>query len=129
MKPEASEHLVRAGDLLRAAQQLLDGGFAPDLVSRSYYAMFHAAKGVLEELGIERGSHHGVWAAFGQSVAALGLLDVKYHHEGVRLFSARSRSDYLAKPTDTPDDARKELAVAREFVDACRSFLWKAGNE
>ncbi len=123
MKPEVADHLARAEELLRAARQLLEWGFPADSLSRSYYAMFHAAKGVLLELNIERGSHKGVWSAFGQFVTAPGLMDVRYHHEGIRLFSARSRSEYRAKPTDTCQDAQKELDVARDFVAACRSFL------
>jgi len=51
--------------------------------------------------------------------------EVADHHEGIRLFSARSRSEYRAKPTDTCQDAQKELEVARDFVAACRSFLEK----
>ena len=123
MKPEAQEHLARGEQLLGAARQLMEWGFFPDSIGRSYYAMFHAGKAILVELGIERGSHHGLWAAFGQFVTAPGLMDVRFHHEGIRLFSARSRSEYQAKPTDTLADAEKELGVAREFVAACRAFL------
>jgi len=123
MKPEVADHLARAEQLLRAAERLLEWDFPADSLSRSYYAMFHAAKGMLVELNIERGSHRGVWSAFGQFVTAPGLMDVRYHHEGIRLFSARSRSEYRAKPTDTCQDAQKELEVARDFVAACRSFL------
>jgi uncharacterized protein (UPF0332 family) len=123
MKSEAQEHLARGEQLLGAARQLMEWGFFPDSIGRSYYALFHAAQAVLVELAIERGSHHGLWAAFGQFVTAPGLMDVRYHHEGIRLFSARSRSEYQAKPTDTLADAQKELGVAREFVAACRAFL------
>lgn len=65
MKPEAQKHLARADQLLAAAESLIQQGFPPDAVSRSYYAMFHAATAVLLELGIQRSSHHATWAAFG----------------------------------------------------------------
>jgi len=98
-------------------------GFWPECVSRSYYAMFHAAVAVLLELGIERSSHHGVWAAFGQFVTAKGLMDVRFHHAGLDWLAARNDSDYFAEPGDTQEDAEDALAMARDFVAACRTFL------
>jgi uncharacterized protein (UPF0332 family) len=123
VKAEVGQHLDRAEELLRAARGILQLGFPSDSVSRSYYAMFHAATAALLELGIQRSSHHGVWAAFGQFIAAPGLMDVRYHRTGLELFAARSRSEYRAKPDDTPEGADGDLATARDFVAACRRFL------
>lgn len=123
MKPEVGQHLDRAEELLRAARGILQLGFPSDSVNRSYYAMFHAATAVLLELGIQRSSHHGVWAAFGQFVAAPGLMDARYHRTGLELFATRSRSEYRAKPDDTPESAEGDLATAHDFVGACRRFL------
>lgn len=125
MKQEAQEHLARAEELLRAAKDLIGLDYPADSVGRSYYAIFHAATAVLLELGVERGSHHGVWAAFGQFVTAPGLLDVRYHRMGIELFGARSRSEYRGKPTDTREDAEGDLLAAGRFVAACRGFLEK----
>jgi uncharacterized protein (UPF0332 family) len=87
--------------------------------------MFHAATAVLLELGVKRSSHHAVWAAFGQFVTAPGFMEAGRHHAGLRLFADRSRSEYLAKPGGTREDAERDLAVARDFVVACRGFLEK----
>ncbi len=43
MKREAGEHIHRAEELLHVSRNDLDAGFPADSVSRSYYAMFHAA--------------------------------------------------------------------------------------
>jgi uncharacterized protein (UPF0332 family) len=123
MTPEVLRHLDRAGELLQVAREILDANHPADSISRSYYAMFHGAVAVLLALGIERSSHHGVWAAFGEFVAHPGLMDVSYHHAGLDAFRARVRSDYLASPGDTVSDAEESLADAREFVAACRRFL------
>jgi len=98
-------------------------GYPADSIGRSYYATFQAGTAVLLELGIVRGSHHGLWSAFGQFVAAPGLIEVQHHRAALRLFAARSRSEYLANPTDTREDAERDLGTARDFVDACRQFL------
>jgi uncharacterized protein (UPF0332 family) len=123
VKQDSREHLDRAEELLRAAEDLNELGYPADSISRSYYAVFHAATAALLELGIQRSSHHAVWAAFGQFVTAPGLMEVRHHHAGVRLFVDRSRSDYLAKPGGTREDAGRDLATARDFVAACRAFL------
>jgi uncharacterized protein (UPF0332 family) len=123
VKAEVQKHLWRAEQCIRVADDLVRLGHWPETVSRSYYAMFHAATAVLLELGIERSSHHGVWAAFGQFVAAKGMMDVHYHHLATEWFRARGDSDYFAEPDDTRDDAMNGVAAARDFVAACRAFL------
>jgi uncharacterized protein (UPF0332 family) len=120
---DAQAHLRRAEDFLKAAEDLLRTGHPAVSVGRSYYATFHAARAVLLEIGISRKSHHALWAAFGEHVAARGLIEPKYHRLGLDAFSARVESDYFAEPQDTPGDAQEALEDAREFVAACRRFL------
>ena len=115
--------IEKAEEFLAAADACLNLTYHNASASRSYYAMFHAATAVLLELDIERSSHHGVWAAFGQFVTAKGLMDAHYHHIGIEWFRARGDSDYFAEPDDTRDDARNAVAAARDFVAACRRFL------
>jgi hypothetical protein len=105
------------------AAENLDAEHPADSISRSYYAMFHAATAVLLELGIERSTHRGLWAAFGQFVGKVGLMDPEYHRLGMDMSRARSNSDYLPEPEDTSENAQDDLAVARGFVAACRTFL------
>ena len=123
MKPEVQKHLARAEQLLRAAESLIRAGFPADSVSRSYYAMFHTATAVLLDLGIQRSSHHAIWAAFGQFVVAPGLMATHYHRAGMDMARARTDSDYLPEPEDTFENAQEDLLMAREFVTACRNFL------
>lgn len=123
MKGESAVHLERAEELINASHIMLSNNFYSDSISRSYYAAFHGAKAVLEELGIERKSHQAVWSEFGQKIAKAGLMDKKYHSTGVRLFNRRIKSDYWAKPNDTVEDAQISLSFATEFVAACKTFL------
>jgi hypothetical protein len=129
MTEESIRHLERAEELLGVADENLKNNHPSDSISRAYYAMFHAATAVLKTLGIERGSHHALWAAFGEYVTGKGLLDVKYHRLALDAFSARSLSDYLAQPEDTIDDARENLAMASDLVGACRKFVETRARE
>ena len=123
MNEEGAQHVARAEQLLEAARDLLNLGYPADSISRSYYAVFHAATAVLMELGIQRSSHHALWAAFGEHVAAKGLMDPRLHRVGLDAFRDRARSDYFASPGDTVEDGEETLGAAHEFVAACREFL------
>ncbi len=50
MKPEVPAYLDKARDSLQAAAKLLQDGFAAFAMSRTYYAMFYIAEGLLWEL-------------------------------------------------------------------------------
>jgi len=56
--------LRRSRQELEAARYLAGGGFAPQAVSRAYYAAFFAAEEALLALGETRSKHSGVLAAF-----------------------------------------------------------------
>ena len=123
MTPEGRGHFQRADELVQVARELADSGHAADSVSRSYYAMFHAATAALLALGIERSSHRGIIAAFGESLVKGGHMDARHHAAFRKAFDARIESDYLPEPAETIEKARAILDEAREFIVACRSFL------
>jgi hypothetical protein len=125
MTEEAHRHMKRAEEFLHVAKENLQNEHPSDCVSRSYYAIFHAATAVLKLLGIERKSHHALWSAFGEQVAARGLMDSELHRIALDAFSARSLSDYLAEPLDSNEDAVAALKSAQRFVDACSDFVVK----
>jgi len=123
MTPQAREHLARADRLLGAARLLVERAYPADSVSRSYYAMFHAATAVLLERGIERSSHKGVISAFGEFLVKPGHLSTQLHASFRKAFDARQEDDYLASPSETPDKAALLLKEAQEFVAACQRLL------
>ena len=127
MKEEVGAHLARAQELLRASADLLGHGFKADSISRSYYAMFHAATAVLLLMGVERTSHKAIIAAFGEFVVKKGFLETRYHGYLRNAFEARSESDYLPSPGEIAEDADVILEQAREFVGKCGEFIEKGG--
>lgn len=123
MRKEIAAHFERAAELLGVARENYDNGHFADSISRSYYATFHAATGLLMAFDIERSSHHALWSAFGEFISAPGLLDKKYHRFALDLFYQRSQADYMAIPESTAEDATAALTEAAEFVATCRAFL------
>jgi len=125
MKEEIGGHLARAQELLRVSADLLGHGYRADSISRSYYAMFHAATATLLLVGVERSSHKALISAFGEFVVKKGFVEARYHGYLRNAFEARSESDYLPSPSETAEDANLILEQAEEFVGACGKFIEK----
>ncbi len=123
MNPEPSDHIARAEGFLHSAEQLFKMEFWADSVSRSYYAVFHAATAALLNQGIVRRSHHAIWSAFGEHFAATGRMDQRLHRYALDIFEARNLSDYSAKSWTTREDAEESLQNARLFVAAAKTFI------
>lgn len=128
MNEEVGGHLSRAQELLRASADLFEHGFRADSISRSYYAMFHAATAVLLLLGVERSSHKALISAFGEFVVKRGLMEIQYHGYLRKAFEARSESDYLPSSSETAEDASAILEQAGDFVRRCGIFIEKGGE-
>jgi len=54
--------LERAKEALQAAENLCEDGLLADSVSRSYYAIFHAARAVMLTKEIDPDTHNGAVA-------------------------------------------------------------------
>lgn len=123
MSVDVAGHLIRAAELIEVARENLDHEHPADSASRSYYAMFHSATAILGTLGIERSSHHGLWGAFGEHIAAKDRMDRKFHRMGLFAFGVRAPSDYLPAPETTAKDAEQLIADALEFLAAAKKFV------
>lgn len=60
---EIQSYLARARQDLKAAEQILSGGFYHVTVTRSYYAMFYAVQALLLSQNVHRHRHAGVLSA------------------------------------------------------------------
>jgi len=125
MNVDSEDHFKGAEEFLKEADYLLRGGFYSGVIGRSYYAMFHAATAALLALGIERSSHGGVIAAFGQYLTKPEKLPTRLHAHFREAFNMRIQCDYLPPPHNTKEAARTSVERALEFVDSCREFCEK----
>ncbi|MFN3466456.1 MAG: HEPN domain-containing protein [Candidatus Brocadiales bacterium] len=74
------ESLVRyrmgqAHERLKAAEALLSQGLYTDSVTRSYYAMFTAARALLATKGLDSAKHSGVISLFNQHFVKTGVVE------------------------------------------------------
>lgn len=119
MKEEVNLHLERANDCIAEAELLLAASRAGVAVSRSYYAMFHAATAALLHKGIERHSRQGIIAAFAQTFVKPGHVEARFHRYLKQAFDLRQESDYQPVVRLTDLQAEEVLGWARQFVATC----------
>jgi uncharacterized protein (UPF0332 family) len=125
MKPDLEKMLDKAEESLKAAEMLLEQGYAGIAASRAYYAMFYATESLLASIGQRCKSHHGVHSAFGKEFAKTGLLDPKFHRWLIDAQETRETGDYDFYEDVTPAEAKQLCAEAREFIRAAKDYLNK----
>ena len=123
MTNEIRQHIERSEQFIEVAEELSKLKYWDDVISRTYYAMFHAATSVLLNINIQRSSHHALIAAFGEHIAKTNLLDNKFHRYLLDAFSARSESDYLPVSKASKKEALSMIKKAKEFLSAAKEFL------
>ena len=122
MTSEIKQHLDRSEHFIKVAEDLAKLHYWEDVISRSYYSMFHSATAVLLNINIQRSSH-ALISAFGEHVAKKDLIDKKFHRYLLDAFSARNESDYFPTPDSSKDEALSMIEKAKEFLKAANEYL------
>jgi uncharacterized protein (UPF0332 family) len=120
---EIAANLERSKASIRAAEELISGGYYDFVASRAYYAAFYAATALLlsEELGF--GKHSSVISSIHQRFVKTGKLDEKCGKDLNWLFELRGVGDYGAATHVSPEDASKAIEAAANFLNAAKSLL------
>ncbi|NUO78623.1 HEPN domain-containing protein [candidate division KSB1 bacterium] len=123
MKPETTEYLEKAEENIRAADMLIAAQFFEIAVSRTYYAMFYIAEGLLWEEGLESSSHKAIQSQYGKLFAKTGKIDPKFHRLLISGFTKRQAADYVRGVEFTEQDAIEAANAAEEFLAAAKKYL------
>ena len=119
----ADVELAVARSTLEAARLLARAGFHRDAVTRSYYAIFHAASGLLATTGRRARTHEGLRSLISEHFVRPGLLDAEHARSLRRTAGDRNDADYDAASVFAEDDSREGLARAEAFVLAVEAIL------
>lgn len=119
----AELELARADAALTSARLLTDAGQYADAVSRSYYAMFHAACALLASIGRTARTHDGLRALIAEHFIRPGVLAHEHGRALSRMAGDRGDADYNVAAVFSAQDAREDLAQAERFVAAARDIL------
>jgi len=122
--PEPEAWLRRADSALREADALLDQGFIAASISRSYYAMFYAARALLASRGLSPKTHGGVLQKLGDLFVKPGLLPSEMTSAMGATMELREQADYEPESAAiNQTKAGEALSAARRFVSHAEGFL------
>lgn len=130
MNKDLIEYRLKAGkEKLESADILLKNGMYKDPVSRSYYAMFSAARALLATKGLDSSKHSGIIPLFNQYF-------VKSHVAGKTMGKllaeareARETGDYHDFVTISKEEAQEQLETAKVFIQEIEHILKKILEE
>lgn len=119
---EPEDRLSASREELRAAAYLLAGGFSPQALSRSYYAVFYAASAAVQLRSEHPRTHPGLIARFAKLVVVEGGFDPDVGATLRELFGDRIVVDYETLDMGS-EEARRALERAERFVDAVEAWI------
>ena len=112
---------------LAAARLLAREGYAEDAVSRTYYAILHAAKAALLAHDVTVDSHAALRRQFGQHLVRGGKIEREWSAQLRAGLKERLAADYDAVHVVAVEDARQEVERAEAFVARIRRYLLDNG--
>ena len=123
MNENVTVFLDKAFECLADATALLEKSRYTAAVSRSYYAMFHAAQAALLSEEIETYTHTGVNVQFQKTFIKTGKFPGLFGKTFSKILDQRLKSDYEIGFKASPDDAKHTFEEASGFVTSIRDFL------
>lgn len=117
------EEFDRAEEELRAADELCNLGLPRVALTRAYYAVFHAMRGLLFGEGEEPRSHGGVIHLFNVTAVKTGRLPPDTSARVAKLQKFREEADYAEAFVVDPAATRLEVKAARALVEEIRGLV------
>ena len=117
----------RSRQALQAASGLTQSGLAADSISRSYYAILHAAKAALWTRGISVHRHNAVGQLLNQHFIHPGAMERQWLDVFRRARVMRTAADYDVRVIFTVGDADTRYRQAQAFCDRINRYLLDAG--
>jgi uncharacterized protein len=117
----------RAQQALGSAELLTREGYHADAVSRTYYAVFHAAKAALHVQDVTADTHSGVRRMFGLHLIKPGEIEPQWATPLGETLDERQAADYDPEVSFSAKEARAACREARAFVGRVRRYLLDKG--
>lgn len=116
-KELAIYRLDKAKEHLSSAKELFNKNHFMDSTSRSYYAIFSAAKAILALKALDSSKHSGVISLFNQHFVKKGILTVNSSKMIQEAKNYREKADYADYFVIDKEIAEKQLEHATVFID------------
>ncbi len=112
-----------ANERLNAARVLLERNMLVDAVNRAYYAIFYAARAMLNVLGYDAKTHSGIVSEFGLRIVKEKLVPEKYAQILRRAFELRETSDYVIGAVFGREEVDELIKNVSDFVEMAEKFV------
>ena len=121
MKNELSKYRIQeAKERILSAEILLKSKQYKDSVSRTYYAMFSAARALLATKGYDSAKHSGVISLFNQYFTKEKVVSTDMGRLLAEVKDARERGDYGDYIIVAEEEAQKYLEMAKTLCEGNR---------
>ena len=117
--------LENAKEKLNSAEVLLREKLFKDSLSRSYYAMFSAARALLATKELDSSKHSGVISLFNQQFLKTDIMDRKIGKKLSEAKDFREAGDYEDFFVVSKADAERQIKNAKDFIKEAEEILLK----
>jgi len=128
-KALVSYRLESAREKLSAAEDLFEDCHYKDSVSRSYYAIFTAARALLATKRFDSSKHSGVIALFNQHFVKTDAIPKTTSKWLERAKLYREQADYGDFYIVSAEQAEAQIQSAREFIEEIEAAIEKLNQE
>ena len=115
--------LQKSRENLKSADILIKAGMYGDSLSRSYYAIFTAARALLALNQLDSKKHSGVISLFNRHYVKTGIVDRTIGKELNKARLRRESSDYADFYLVDKKEAVNQFETAKRFIDAVENIL------
>ena len=123
LKEKLTKLLEKAERKLKAAEKLYESKMYEDALSRAYYAMYHAAIGLLLTKDISPKTHSGMLTMLAQHFVKSGEMPEEYFQMISKGKELRENGDYELLYEGTSEEAKVVINDARKFIEEAREIL------
>lgn len=121
----AKYRIEKAKEHLRSAQDLLKLNHIDDSISRSYYAIFSAARAILAMRELDSSKHSGVISIFNQNYVKTKILPAVLSKIIQEAKTYREKADYSDFLVITKEEAEYQIKNAVVFINKIEEKIKK----
>jgi len=118
--------LENSKEKLNSARILLENNQLKDSLSRSYYAMFTAARALLATKRLDSSKHAGMISLFNQHFVKTGIVSKKLGRMLLKGKDLRQDGDYKDFVEVSTEEAKKQYKDAQKFIKQIEEVLGKS---
>lgn len=119
--------LNNSKEKLGSAKLLLENGKFKDSISRSYYAMYTAARALLATKHLDSSKHSGVISLFNQHFVKTGVVARDLGRILMKGKDLRQDGDYKDFVETSMKEAQDQYSDAKKFIDQIEDTLTEFG--